>query len=146
MQQASALASPSRNAWIPPGPAGKHSHLPRSALFGGAGGYLGAISERDADGRVSVRLRLDELSRFSPDVARVMPRLVALAEKHMLVLPLRAGRGYILNNSRWLHGRARFSGTRIMLRILGNPPPDLAIRCGFTPSGPRRGCGEYAHA
>ncbi len=118
---------------------------PRSALFGGAGGYLGAIFERDADARVSVRLRLDELSRFSPDVTQVIPRLVALAERHMLVLPLRAGQGYILNNSRCLHGRARFSGTRTMFRVLGNPLPDLAIRRGFTPSSSRLGCGEYAH-
>jgi len=99
----------------------------------GAGGYLGAIFERDADARVSVRLRLDELSRFSPDVTRMIPRLVALAERHMLVLPLRAGQGYILNNSRWLHGRMRFSGTRTMFRVLGNPLPDLAIRRGFIP-------------
>jgi alpha-ketoglutarate-dependent taurine dioxygenase len=118
---------------------------PRSALFGGAGGYLGAILERDADARVSVRLRLDELSQFSPDVTRVIPRLVALAERHMLVLPLRAGQGYILNNSRWLHGRERFSGTRTMFRVLGNPLPDLAIRRGFTPSFSPPRCGEYAH-
>jgi alpha-ketoglutarate-dependent taurine dioxygenase len=117
---------------------------PRSALFGGAGGYLGAIFERDAEGHVSVRLRLDELSRFSPDAARVIPRLVALAEEHTLVLPLRAGQGYILNNARWLHGRTRFSGTRTMLRILGNPLPALALRRGFTPSRARLGCGDYA--
>ena len=118
---------------------------PRSALFGGPGGYLGAIFEHDVEGRVSVRLRLDRLSRFSPDVTRMIPRLVALAEENTLILPLRAGQGYILNNSRWLHGRTWFSGTRTMLRILGNPLPDLAIRRGFMPSYARRGCGEYAH-
>ena len=118
---------------------------PRSALFGGAGGYLGAIFEHDSEGRVSVRLRLDELSRFSPDVTRVMPRLVALAEENTLILPLRTGQGYILNNSRWLHGRTRFSGTRTMLRVLGNPLPDLAVRGGFTPSYAQLGCGQHAH-
>ena len=118
---------------------------PRSALFGGAGGHLGAIFERDAAGRVSVRLRLDELSRFSPDVARVIPRLITLAEEYMLALPLRAGQGYLLNNTRWLHGRTRFSGTRTVLRMLGNPLPDLAICRGFAPSGARRECGDHAN-
>jgi hypothetical protein len=106
---------------------------PRSALFGGAGGHLGAVFETSGDGRVSIRLRLDELARYSPDVERALPRLVALAADNMVSFPLRAGQGYVLNNSRWLHGRARFTGPRVMLRLLGDPLAGLGIRFGFTP-------------
>jgi hypothetical protein len=114
---------------------------PRSALFGGAGGYLGAIFECTAEGRVAMRLRVDELGQFSPEVTQVIPRLITLAEKHLLVLPLRAGQGYILNNSRWLHGRTRFSGRRTMLRVLGDPLPYLAVGRGFAPSISERDAG-----
>ncbi|MGO9160274.1 MAG: TauD/TfdA family dioxygenase [Streptosporangiaceae bacterium] len=106
---------------------------PRSALFGGASGHLGAVFETSGDGRVSIRLRLDELARYSPDVERTLPRLVALAADNMVSFPLRAGQGYVLNNSRWLHGRARFTGPRVMLRLLGDPLAGLGIRFGFTP-------------
>ncbi|MBO0808702.1 MAG: TauD/TfdA family dioxygenase [Actinobacteria bacterium] len=106
---------------------------PRSALFGGAGGYLGSVFETTADGRVKVRLRLDELARYSPDVERVLPRLAALAAGNLVSFPLRAGQGYVLNNSCWLHGRTRFTGPRVMLRLLGDPLAHLGIRPGFTP-------------
>jgi hypothetical protein len=119
---------------------------PRSALFGGAGGYLGAIFESTAEGRVAVRMRMDELGQFSPDVTRVIPRLVTLAEQHMLTLPLHAGQGYVLNNSRWLHGRTRFSGKRTILRVLGDPLPHLAVRRGFAPTGSEQECRPRAAA
>lgn len=105
----------------------------RSVLFGGAGGHLGAVFETSADGRVSVRLRLDELARYSPDVEQVLPRLAALAAANIVSMPLRAGQGYVLNNSRWLHGRGHFTGPRVMLRLLGEPLAGLGIGPGFTP-------------
>lgn len=43
---------------------------PRSALFGGAAGYLGSVFTPEPNDRVTVRLRLDDLARFSPQAAR----------------------------------------------------------------------------
>ncbi len=106
---------------------------PRSAFFGTADGYLGSVFEDAGGGRVSVRLRTDELARFSPDITRILPRLRATIDQHKVSLRLRPGEGYLLDNSRWLHGRRRFTGERVMIRILGDPLPETAIYPGFTP-------------
>jgi alpha-ketoglutarate-dependent taurine dioxygenase len=107
---------------------------PRSALFGGAAGHLGSIFTRTENGRVDVRLRLDELAQFSPEAARWLPVLRAAIDRHAITVRLEAGQGYILHNRRWLHGRRAFTGRRIMFRVMGNPLPRLAIPSGFRPS------------
>jgi Taurine catabolism dioxygenase TauD, TfdA family len=101
---------------------------PRSALFGGASGYLGSIFTHRFDGRVRVRLRWDSLARFSPDVSRVLPILRAVVDRHTVQIGLRPGQGYIVDNHRWLHGRREFTGDRTMSRLLGQP---LAMTTGF---------------
>ena len=68
---------------------------PRSALFGGGGGHLGAVFETSGDGRVSIRLRLDELARYSPDVERVLPRLGAGLAAATWCPRRGAGQGYV---------------------------------------------------
>ncbi|WP_326920586.1 TauD/TfdA family dioxygenase [Actinophytocola sp.] len=106
---------------------------PRSVLFGGATGHLGAIFTDMADGRVALRLRLDDLAQFSPDVSQWLPVLRAAIDRHTVTFTLKAGEGYILDNRRWLHGRQAFTGQRVLHRVLGNPLPHLAIACGFRP-------------
>jgi alpha-ketoglutarate-dependent taurine dioxygenase len=107
---------------------------PRSALFGGAAGYLGSVFAVQPDGRVSVRLRLDELARFSPDVAQWRAALRSTIDRHATTVPLRAGEGYVLDNSRWLHGRRAFTGNRVHYRITADPLPHLAVPTGFRPA------------
>lgn len=111
---------------------------PRSVLFGGAAGHLGAIITYRPDNRVSLRLRWDSLARFSPDVARVLPVLRAAVDRQTTEIALRPGQGYVVDNHRWLHGRREFTGPRAMCRVLGQPLPTLAIPTGFKPpSTPR---------
>jgi len=107
---------------------------PRSALFGGAAGHLGSIFANAADGRVTVRLRLDDLAYFSPDVSRWLPELRAAIDRHAITFRLGTGTGYILHNHRWLHGRRAFLGQRVMYRVNGNPLPHLGIPSGFHPT------------
>lgn len=104
---------------------------PRAASFGSADGYTGAIFEPAGPGRTRIRLRLDELARFSPDVADVIPLMRAVIASHAQTFRLGAGEGMLLSNSRWLHGRDRFSGRRTMLRVLGDPLPGTRIMPGF---------------
>jgi alpha-ketoglutarate-dependent taurine dioxygenase len=104
---------------------------PRSALFGGAAGYLGSVFAPEPDGRVTVRLRLDELARFSPSAARWRAVLRSTIDRHLITVALRAGQGYILDNRRWLHGRRAFTGNRVLYRVTANPLPHLAIPFGF---------------
>lgn len=107
---------------------------PRSVLFGGAAGHLGSIFRKIGD-RTVVRLRLDELAQFSPEVTRWLPDLRGAIDRHARIIRLDAGQGYVLDNHRWLHGRRAFTGQRVMYRVNGNPLPHLEIAPGFW-SGP----------
>lgn len=113
---------------------------PQAASFGGPFGYRGPVFERNAEGRITVRLRLDELGCISPKHLETLRTLVA---KRARVLELRAGDGYILLNDRWLHGRAPFTGDRLMLRVLGDLLPRLDLPPGFLPR--RAGCAARPH-
>jgi hypothetical protein len=59
---------------------------PRSAYFGGKVGHLGSVFEHVGEGRVTVRLRLDSLVRFSPAASLYVSRLRELV--HRLSIPL----------------------------------------------------------
>lgn len=107
---------------------------PRSAFFGGAAGYLGSVFTPESNGRITVRLRLDELARFSPDAAQWLATLRSAIDRHVTTVALRAGQGYVLDNRRWLHGRRAFTGNRVLYRVTANPLPYLAIPCGFPPT------------
>jgi alpha-ketoglutarate-dependent taurine dioxygenase len=107
---------------------------PRSVLFGGASGHLGAIFTEYDGGRVTIRLRQDDLVNFSPEVSRWLPMLRAAIDQHVHELDLSAGQGYLLDNHRWLHGRRAFTGHRVVHRVNADPLPHLGIRTGIPTS------------
>jgi hypothetical protein len=80
---------------------------------------------------VRIRLRLDELARFSADVTGILPLLRTVNEESTQTFRLYAGEGFLLSNTRWLHGRRRYAGQRVMLRILGDPLPGTGLQPGF---------------
>jgi hypothetical protein len=106
---------------------------PRSAYFGGGSGHLGSVFEEGACGRVTVRLRFDDLIRFSPAASMYVGRLREIIRHRAITLDLAVGEGYVLLNDRWLHGRRRFVGDRMMLRLIGDPLPDHHVVSGFLP-------------
>jgi alpha-ketoglutarate-dependent taurine dioxygenase len=106
---------------------------PRTVLFGGAAGHLGAVFTRFADDRLAVRLRLDDLATFSPLVTRHLPILRTMIERHSVTMMLRPGQGYVLDNYRWLHGRGAFTGDRVFYRVHSNPSTASELPRGFTP-------------
>ena len=91
---------------------------PRTAVFGDPG-WSGAVFERERCGRLTIRLRLDELARFAPEIRRALPRLREVIAEHVAELPLRPGQGFLIDNRRMLHGRRSFNGHRTMYRVLG---------------------------
>jgi alpha-ketoglutarate-dependent taurine dioxygenase len=104
---------------------------PRSVLFGGPAGYLGSVFELSGDRRVRMRLRTDKLAKFSPQLAPRISQLRQEINKCAISVPLQPGQGYLLSNTRWLHGRDAFDGQRMMYRLLGHPLPNLDIPTGF---------------
>jgi len=109
---------------------------PRAASFGAAGGYRGPVCEPAGPGRTSIRLRLDDLAHFSAEAATAIPVLRAVIAQHLETFRLGLGEGMLLSNTRWLHGRDRYSGVRIMLRILGDPLPGTNVAPGFPSPAP----------
>ncbi|MFV2178021.1 TauD/TfdA family dioxygenase [Actinomadura sp. LOL_016] len=99
---------------------------PRTAFFGAGDGHATQVFTAHADHRIAMRLRLDDLARWSPLVQPYVRDLRATAVAHQLALPLAAGQGYLLDNSRWLHARNAFTGRRLCWRALGEPKFPLA--------------------
>ncbi|WP_406401425.1 TauD/TfdA family dioxygenase [Streptomyces uncialis] len=104
---------------------------PRTAYFGAGTGQATQVFTRQADGRISMRLRQDTLARWSPVVQPYLPALRRAIATSQRRLTLQAGQGYLLDNHRWLHARTRFTGDRRLLRALGDPR--FTLPNGFAP-------------
>ncbi|MBV6699399.1 TauD/TfdA family dioxygenase [Kitasatospora aureofaciens] len=106
---------------------------PRAAFFGGADGRFTPVLGQGTDGRWQVRLRQDDLARFSPDVQPHLPALREALRRHTRTILLRPGQAVLIDNHRVLHGRTAFTGERLFLRALGDPHPRLRLAPGFAP-------------
>ena len=107
------------------------------AAVGGASTFtdglavVGELASSAATIRLQLRLRLDDLVTFAPDLQPWLPTLEAAIARHAISVPLVAGQGYILDNHRWLHAREEFTGTRTLYRVLGDPLPSLGLHPGI---------------
>lgn len=100
-----------------------------SAVFNGR---PASVFER-VGGRIMVRCRFDDLVEYSPAASAAVPALKAAIAEHTDSVHLAPGQGYVIDNSRWIHGRAAFAGERVMLRVLGDLRPRAALPVGFAP-------------
>lgn len=91
---------------------------PNSAIFKSENGYVeSSIFSTDND-RLSIRFRFDQMIFLSPDAAKAVEVLLPLIRESSLTKKLTAKQGYILDNTRWLHGRTHFVGARSAYRLL----------------------------
>ncbi|SEN89612.1 TauD/TfdA family dioxygenase [Actinacidiphila rubida] len=77
---------------------------------------------RRADHTIGVRYRTRDPARTPERTGTDAEHLVAYNSALRSIrsrIPCEGGSGYILDNSRWLHGRTRYSGDRVVLRVLG---------------------------
>ncbi|MCD9145983.1 TauD/TfdA family dioxygenase [Streptomyces albireticuli] len=96
--------------------------LPGAAIFGrGADAFAAPVFQVLADQRRVVRLRQDGLIRWPEHAQPHVLALRARLARHQRVIKLRPGDGYLLDNSRWLHGRGPFIGNRLFHRAEGTP-------------------------
>jgi Taurine catabolism dioxygenase TauD, TfdA family len=93
---------------------------PATATFRNPDGstVVGSIFEPLPRRRMAVRFRSDLMGHYSAPVAQKFDTLLQTIERHTVVLPLKDGQGYAINNGWWLHGRTAFKGTREMYRLL----------------------------
>ncbi|WP_075739104.1 TauD/TfdA family dioxygenase [Streptomyces acidiscabies] len=108
---------------------------PRTAYFGTGTGHASQVFTVQAKGRVSIRLRLDGLARWSPLVQPFLPALRSAITDCQGRLRLGPGQGYLLDNHRWLHARTGFTGDRLCVRVLGDPRTPFPD--GFVPESRR---------
>jgi phosphoglycolate phosphatase-like HAD superfamily hydrolase len=69
-----------------------------------------------------IRFRFDDGIQLSASMVESFSKLRDIIYQNALVVSLQPGQGYILDNHRYLHGRASFSGSRELLRALVEIP------------------------
>ena len=112
----------------------------RRYRWGHLGAGLTAIPATVASpARLHLRLRLDDLVTFAPDLLTHLPTLRLAIARRTITVPLGAGQGYILDNHRWLHAREQFTGTRTLYRVLGDPLSSLGLHPGIPSTHHERG-------
>lgn len=76
------------------------------------------LFERWGDAEYSIRFRNDEGIHCSAPAVGSFRQLLAEIDDRSLTFPLNPGAGYIVQNTRWLHGRLPFRGYRKCSRVL----------------------------
>jgi alpha-ketoglutarate-dependent taurine dioxygenase len=105
---------------------------PNSAVFASDQTfYCGSIYQRVAADRICVRFRFDELFYMAPLLAPMIPLFRGFIDASAISFKLERGQGYILQNTRWLHGRRAFAGRRHYGRLHVNPTLNAEQLRGF---------------
>jgi hypothetical protein len=94
---------------------------PDAAVFESDGAFIRSpvfFESELQSGRVCVRFRYDKLLYINCAYIAAIPILKATISAKATRVRLRPGQGYIVSNTRWLHGRSGFSGSRRFMRLL----------------------------
>ncbi|MGY4308734.1 hypothetical protein ACVIJ6_005977 [Bradyrhizobium sp. USDA 4369] len=95
--------------------------VPDAAVFESDGALLRSaifFEPEDSKDRLGVRFRFDRLMYINCIYSGAIPVLRAIIMAKAIKLRLGSGQGYIVSNTRWLHGRNGFGGERRYLRLL----------------------------
>jgi len=92
---------------------------PEAAIFRtGTSQFVGPVFKVEDGVVTEARLRFDPFVHFSCDAARALPALENALGAVSLAFTLEPGTGYALRNDIWLHGRAAYTGSREMSRVM----------------------------
>lgn len=105
----------------------------KSVIFSsGDNFYHGSILEKKL--KTMIRFRYDELGYFNRKMIKYINKFIEQVEELSIKFKLNSGEGYIVSNTRWLHGREAFIGERKYNRLhiyLENESDDKHIYSGF---------------
>lgn len=79
--------------------------------------HIDSIFKKDERGVISIRFRDDDCVLFADDAKPSVDCLRALIRKNLLTFELKTGDAYLLDNTRWLHGRNAYTGHRLICRL-----------------------------
>jgi hypothetical protein len=83
----------------------------------GISSYIAPIFNKNSVGDISIRFRDDNCVFFSDEAKPAILVLKKLICENTNIYTFQAGEGYLLDNTRWLHGRNAYSGHRLICRI-----------------------------
>jgi hypothetical protein len=115
---------------------------PDAATFGATGQFTGAVFERGKDGMSSVRFRYDDQVTFNRIPRDRLAPMLAIMGANEVSFGLGRGQGYVIDNSRMLHGRTQITGPRTVIRTHVEPRSgpqalmDERFRLGFLAEEP----------
>jgi hypothetical protein len=78
--------------------------------------YIGPIF-KSKNQKTIIRFRDDDCVLFSDEAKESIKCLKELIDQHLIVIKLNDGEGYLIDNTRWLHGRNGYSGHRFICRM-----------------------------
>lgn len=79
--------------------------------------FTGSIFQIDENNKLKVRFRYDQCSYFNLEAKEAVRIFQKTAKSLAHVIDFDIGAGYIIDNTRWLHGRNPFDGFRMVRRI-----------------------------
>ncbi|MEV7909024.1 TauD/TfdA family dioxygenase [Streptomyces griseus] len=105
---------------------------PKAVAYGKTHVYTGPVFE-PIDGGRRLRLRIWPRSagRYSREAEEALDELQCVIAAQTVAVRLEAGQGYVIDNTRWLHGRLAYAGERVMLRIAVDPHRGVLRKAGI---------------
>jgi alpha-ketoglutarate-dependent taurine dioxygenase len=92
--------------------------LDKIAMFSdGINSYISPIFKKQKNGDITIRFRDDNCVSFSDEAKPAVTILQKLISEKSVSYSFEAGEGYLIDNTRWLHGRNAYSGHRLICRI-----------------------------
>ena len=98
-----------------------------------------AVFETMGPDRRRLRFRRDDFLYAAPSAWAHLERFARIVVENSISIRLGRGQGYIVQNTRWLHGRTAFIGARSCKRLLASPGVDSPLQsfdvdvCARTP-------------
>lgn len=80
-----------------------------------------SIFSKDSQDNITIRFRNDNCVVFDDSVSKAIEILKKIIDQETVSIPLTKGEAYLIDNTRWLHGREPYEGHRVIYRLHIDP-------------------------